>query len=88
MKFPPLSASLRAAAPAVAAVLAGRTPDVLLADVTPALRPAVLDLTFTTLRDYGRGDFLLARLLEKPLKDKPARALLLIALARLERRPE
>jgi len=88
LKFPPLSASLRAAAPAVAAVLAGRTPDVLLADVTPALRPAVLDLTFTTLRDYGRGDFLLARLLEKPLKDKPARALLLIALARLERRPE
>lgn len=88
MKSPPLFASLRAAAPAVAAVLAGRTPDALLADVTPALRPAVLDLTFTTLRDHGRGDFLLGRLLEKPLKDKTAQALLLIALARLERRPE
>jgi 16S rRNA (cytosine967-C5)-methyltransferase len=48
----------------------------------------VLDLVFTTLRDHGRGDFLLGRLLEKPLKDKAARALLLLALARLERRPE
>jgi 16S rRNA (cytosine967-C5)-methyltransferase len=72
----------------VAAVLAGRTPDTLLAGIDPALRPAVLDLVFTTLRDHGRGDFLLGRLLEKPLKDKAARALLLIALARLERRPE
>ena len=72
----------------MAAVLTGRTPDALLAGVPPTLRPAVLDLTFTTLRDHGRGDFLLGRLLEKPLKDKAARALLLIALARLERRPE
>ena len=88
MNSPPLSAALKAAAEAVATVLAGRTPDVLLADVTAALRPAVLDLTFTALRDHGRGDFLLGRLLEKPLKDKAVRALLLIALARLERRPE
>ncbi len=72
----------------MAAVLAGRTPDALLAGVPPTLRPAVLDLVFTTLRDHGRGDFLLGRLLEKPLKDKAARALLLVALARLERRPE
>jgi 16S rRNA (cytosine967-C5)-methyltransferase len=72
----------------VAAVLAGRTPDALLAGIEPVLRPAALDLVFTTLRDHGRGDFLLGRLLEKPLKDKAARALLLIALARLERRPE
>jgi 16S rRNA (cytosine967-C5)-methyltransferase len=60
----------------------------LLAGIEPTLRPAVLDLTFTTLRDFGRGDFLLDCLREKPLKDKTARALLLIALARLERRPE
>lgn len=72
----------------MATVLAGRTPDALLAGIEPALRPAVLDLVFSTLRDYGRGDFLLGRLLEKPLKDKPTRALLLIALERLERRPE
>ena len=72
----------------MAVVLAGRTPDATLAGVDPGLRPAVLDLTFTTLRDHGRGDFLLGRLIERPLKDKTARALLLIALARLERRPD
>lgn len=88
MKSPPLAASVKAAAEAVSAVLAGRTPDALLAGIEPALRPAVLDLAFSTLRDHGRGDFLLGRLLEKPLKDRMARALLLIALERLERRPE
>ena len=88
MKSPPLSAALKGAAEAVATVLAGRTPDAILAGLDPAVRPAVLDLTYTTLRDFGRGDFLLGRLLAKPLKDKAARALLLIALARLERRPE
>lgn len=88
MKSPPLSVALKSAAEAVATVLAGRTPDALLAAATDAARPAVLDLTYTTLRDHGRGDFLLGRLLEKPLKDKPTRALLLVALARLEREPE
>lgn len=88
MKSPLLSVALKTAAEAVATVLAGRTPDALLAGIEPALRPAVLDLVFSTLRDYGRGDFLLDRLLEKPLKDRTARALLLIALERLERRPE
>lgn len=88
MKSPLLSVALKTAAEAVATVLAGRTPDALLAATAPALRSAVLDLVFSTLRDYGRGDFLLGRLLAKPLKDKPARALLLVALERLERRPE
>ncbi len=88
MKSPLLSVALKTAAEAVSAVLAGRTPDALLTGIDPALRPAVLDLVFSTLRDHGRGDFLLGRLLAKPLKDKPARALLLLALERLERRPE
>jgi 16S rRNA (cytosine967-C5)-methyltransferase len=88
LKSPLLSVALKTAAEAVATVLAGHTPDALLAATAPALRPAVLDLVFSTLRDYGRGDFLLGRLLAKPLKDKPARALLLVALERLERRPE
>lgn len=88
MKSPPLSIALAAAANAVAAVLAGRTPDALLAKADPAVRPAALDLAYTALRDCGRGDFLLGRLIDKPLQDKPARALLLVALARLERRPE
>ncbi len=88
MTSPPLSASLKLAAQAVAAVLAGHTPDTVLVQINAALRPAVLDLAYTTLRDFGRGDFLLGQLLAKPLKDKPIQALLLVALARLERRPE
>jgi 16S rRNA (cytosine967-C5)-methyltransferase len=88
LKSPPLSAALAAAANAVAAVLGGRTPDALLAQVDPAVRPAALDLAYTALRDCGRGDLLLGHLMDKPLQDKPARALLLVALARLERRPE
>jgi 16S rRNA (cytosine967-C5)-methyltransferase len=88
MNLPPLSVSLDIAAQAVTSVLAGHTPDAVLARVDPARRPAALDLAFTSLRDCGRGDFLLGRLLEKPLKDTPTRALLLVALARLERRPD
>ena len=88
MNAPALSVSLKVAATAMATVLAGRTPDAILAGIDPAVRPAALDLTHTTLRDYGRGDCLLGQLLERPLKDKPTRALLLIALAQLERRPD
>ena len=52
-----------------------------------ATRGAVRDLAWGTLRDYGRGDVVLGRLLHKPL---PAslHALLLVALHRLERRPD
>jgi 16S rRNA (cytosine967-C5)-methyltransferase len=84
---PPLHKTLHAAAEAVATVIAGQTPDGQLARLPANLRPAVLDLAFSALRDCGRGDFILARLLEKPLKDQETRALLLVALARLERRP-
>lgn len=52
-----------------------------------ATRGAVRDLAWGTLRDYGRGDAVLARLLRKPLPDA-LHALLLVALHRLERRPE
>ncbi len=53
-----------------------------------ATRGAVQDLAYNALRQYGRGDFLLARLMEKPLRDSAAHALLLCALARLEVRPD
>ncbi len=57
------------------------------AQIAADVRPGAQDLAFTSLRDYGRGDFLLGQLLEKPLKDQSIHALLLVALARLERRP-
>jgi 16S rRNA (cytosine967-C5)-methyltransferase len=52
-----------------------------------AARGAIRDLTWSTLRDYGRGDATLRRFLGKPLP--PAvYALLLVAVHRLEHRPE
>ncbi|MDP2794990.1 MAG: 16S rRNA (cytosine(967)-C(5))-methyltransferase RsmB [Sulfurisoma sp.] len=84
---PPLATALRGAAEAVAGVMAGHTPEALLAATPAAVRPAVMDLAFGTLRDCGRGDFLLGRLLEKPLKEPLIHALLLVALFRLEQRP-
>lgn len=52
-----------------------------------ATRGAVRDLVWSTLREYGRGDVVLDHLLKSP---PPAyiHALLLVALHRLEQRPE
>lgn len=52
-----------------------------------ATRGAVRDLAWRCLRDYGRGDAILERLLTKPLPPK-VHALLLVALSRLASRPE
>ncbi len=54
---------------------------------TEGTRGAVRDLAWSTLRDYGRGNAILRQLLHTP----PAiviHALLLVALRRLEQRPE
>ena len=62
--------------------------------LTAGQRGAIQDLAYGTLRQYGRGDFMLGRLLRTPLQegtDQPAkfllRTLLLVALYRLETRP-
>lgn len=88
--LPPLAEALHAAAGLIAAVLAGRNFDVALtrAALPGPLRAATMDLAYATLRAYGRGDFVLGQLLERPVKDPAARGLLLAALARLEARPE
>ena len=89
-KPPPLAEALQAAAGLIAAVIKGRTLDAALARTAPpaSLRAATMDLAYTTLRAYGRGDFLLGLLLDRPLKDATARGLLQAALARLEVRAE
>lgn len=51
-------------------------------------RGAVQDLLYGTLRDYGRGDCMLAHLLRQPLSEPTIDGLLRIALHRLEARPE
>jgi 16S rRNA (cytosine967-C5)-methyltransferase len=52
------------------------------------VRPVVQDLVYGSLRCYGRGDFFLSRLLASPLPAEEVRALLLVALHRLETRPD
>ena len=56
-------------------------------DTPPAVRGAILDLAYGTLRDYGRQDFILGQLMQKPLPE-PVQSLLRIALHRLDTRPD
>jgi 16S rRNA (cytosine967-C5)-methyltransferase len=56
-------------------------------DWDDAVRGAIRDLTWSTLRDYGRGNATLRHFLVKPLPSS-VYALLLIAIHRLEQRPE
>jgi len=71
------------------AVFAGQSlADGLLTRVEAVARPAVQDLVYGSLRRFGSGDFLLGRLLARPLDVPEVRALLLVALYRLETRPD
>jgi 16S rRNA (cytosine967-C5)-methyltransferase len=84
-----LAYALLNAAQAGAAVFSGRSlAENLLGKVDPLARPAVQDLLYTALRRFGWGDFILARLMECPLEVLEIRALLLLALTRLEARPD
>ncbi|MDO8787608.1 MAG: 16S rRNA (cytosine(967)-C(5))-methyltransferase RsmB [Sulfuritalea sp.] len=86
----PLAEALLGAAQLIAAVIKGRNFDIALAasPLVGVTRAAAMDLGYSTLRAFGRGDFLLGLLLERPLQDPAARGLLLAALARLEARPD
>lgn len=89
-----LAYTLSQAAELVAAVTAGgnltEAYERLLAlhpDWPDAIRGATRDLAWGTLRDYGRGELVLGKLLHKPLPES-LHALLLVALYRLETRPD
>ena len=86
----PLAEALLAAAQVVAAVIGGRNLDDALgaAKLEGVVRAAVQSLSYGTLRACGRGDFFLARLTQQPPADPLARALLLVALQRLDERPD
>ena len=84
-----LAYSLLQAAHIHTAVIAGQSlADGQLARVDAVARPAVQDLVYGSLRRFGRGDFLLGQLLSHPLAAEEVRCLLLVALYRLETRPE
>lgn len=59
-----------------------------LAGEPPAAQSAARDVAFGVLRRYGWGDFVLGRLLSKPLTHPETQALLLGALYRLETRAD
>ncbi len=89
-----LAYSLREAARLVRSVLAGQNlTDAFEAQLREnpawpdATRGAVRDLAWGCLRDFGRGDAVLGRLLTKPLPTE-VHAVLLVALHRLATRPD
>lgn len=89
LPFNSLAYALREAARIDAAVLGGQSlADNLLGRVDAVARPAVQDLVYGSLRAHGRGDFFLSQLLQRPLAVPEIRALLLVALYRLETRPD
>ncbi len=81
MPSPPLSHTLAAASRVIARVLGGTSLTAALdEEARDAARPAVQDLAYGTLRDYGAPDAILAALARKPIPDRAVRALLLCAL--------
>ena len=84
MLTPPLSQTLAGASRVVARVLAGASLTAALdEDVRGASRPAVQDLAYGTLRDYGGPEAVLAALARNPIPDRAVRALLLVSLHEL-----
>lgn len=88
MTSAPLAQAFVGASQVVAEVIDGRTLDAALVrqKLDGSLRAAVQDLAYGALRQFGRGDFLLSRLIERPLGNQRIRALLLTALYRLDAR--
>ena len=83
--------SLLLAARVLARVYAGKSLSEalgLLAQEPPAARAAAQDVAYGVLRRYGWGDFILGRLMSKPLTHPETQALLLGALYRLDTRPD
>jgi 16S rRNA (cytosine967-C5)-methyltransferase len=78
-----LAESLAEAARVVARVIGGESLNTALGPRGTSLAAAVQNLSYATLRDYGRGDALLAQLLRQPASDVRVRALLLVALREL-----
>ena len=89
-----LAQSMRASASVVAAVAGGESLGKALLRIADrpengeALRAAIRDLSYRTLREYGINAALLDALLHKPLASPELRALLLVALNELRSAPQ
>lgn len=60
----------------------------ILSNEPPVARAAAQDVSYGVLRRFGWGEFILGRLMSKPLTHRETQALLLAALYRLDTRPE
>jgi 16S rRNA (cytosine967-C5)-methyltransferase len=83
--------SLLLAARVLVQVFSGRSLSealLLLSRELPAARAAAQDVAYGVLRRHGRGEFILGRLMSRPVTHPEAQALLLGALYRLESRPD
>ena len=75
LPYTSLAYALLQAARIDAAVFAGQSlAEGLVGRVDAVARPAVQDLVYGSLRQYGRGDFFLSRLLDRPLPVEEVRA--------------
>ncbi|MFM9971801.1 MAG: 16S rRNA (cytosine(967)-C(5))-methyltransferase RsmB [Burkholderiales bacterium] len=86
-----LAESFALAAKVVAQVLGGASLERALADNIarkPSLRAAVQDLSYNTLRGWGRVDYLTNKLSKNPIPNSTLRALIYTALRELASRPE
>ena len=86
-----LGYSLWLGARVLAAVHAGKSLNEalsLLVGEAAGARAAAQDIAYGVLRRHGRGEFILGRLMTKPLSHAETQALLLAALYRLETRPD
>jgi len=83
-RSPPLSEVFVGASRAVARVLGGASLDAALEESAPAAaRPAVQNLAYAALRDYGAPQAILAALVRRALPDRAVHALALCALHEL-----
>jgi len=86
-----LAYSFCLAATTIAAVRSGESLTQALAGLAgepSGARAAAQEIAYGTLRCHGRGDFILARLLQRALPHAQTEALLLAAIYRLQTRPE
>ena len=86
-----LGFSLLLAARVLAAVGGGQSLNealLAIAGEAPVAQAAARELAYGVLRRYGRAEFILARLMNKPLSHAPTQALLYGALYRLDTRPD
>lgn len=89
LKSGSLAAQLSGAAAIMARIWEGESlADGLLQTTNEQDRPAIQDMVYSALRAYGWADAILAKLMQKPMNDLWVRAVMSLAMLRLQQRPQ